>query len=116
MNSQWCGQVCSIRKKRKRSRSNCGKSLPVTLYDLKGHQTGSDLSVGIALAPEDGLEIDELLNHADLALYGAKAEGRGSYRYYEPEMNARMKWRRPWSRDLFSSICLIFIVDARAQL
>jgi diguanylate cyclase (GGDEF)-like protein len=43
-------------------------------YDLKGHQTGSDLSVGIALAPEDGLEIDELLNHADLALYGAKAE------------------------------------------
>ena len=63
-------------------------------YDLKGHQTGSDLSVGIALAPEDGLEIDELLNHADLALYGAKAEGRGSYRYYEPEMNARMKRRR----------------------
>ena len=29
--SQWCGQVCSIRKRRKRSRSNCGRSLPVTL-------------------------------------------------------------------------------------
>ena len=77
-------------------------------YDLNGHQTGSDLSVGMGF--------DELLNHADLALYGAKAEGRGSYRYYEPEMNARMKWRRSWSGDLFSSICLIFIVDARAQL
>ena len=35
--------------------------------------------------PSTGVEIDELLNHADLALYGAKAEARGSYRYYEPE-------------------------------
>jgi diguanylate cyclase (GGDEF)-like protein len=73
-------------------------------YDLKGHQTGSDLSVGIALAPEDGLEIDELLNHADLALYGAKAEGRGSYRYYEPEMNARMKRRRSLEVDLRAAL------------
>jgi diguanylate cyclase (GGDEF)-like protein/PAS domain S-box-containing protein len=73
-------------------------------YHLKGHQTGSDLSVGIALAPEDGLEIDELLNHADLALYGAKAEGRGSYRYYEPEMNARMKRRRSLEVDLRSAL------------
>ena len=73
-------------------------------YDLKGHQTGSDLSVGIALAPEDGLEIDELLNHADLALYGAKAEGRGSYRYYEPEMNARMKRRRSLEADLRAAL------------
>jgi diguanylate cyclase (GGDEF)-like protein/PAS domain S-box-containing protein len=73
-------------------------------YHLKGHQTGSDLSVGIALAPEDGLEIDELLNHADLALYGAKAEGRGSYRYYEPEMNARMKRPRSLEVDLRSAL------------
>src|SRR6202041_215879 len=73
-------------------------------YDLKGHQTGSDLSVGIALAPEDGLDIDELLNHADLPLYGAKAEGRGSYRYYEPELNARMKWRRSVGADLRAAL------------
>jgi predicted signal transduction protein with EAL and GGDEF domain len=71
---------------------------------LNGHQTESDLSVGIALAPEDGVEIDELLNHADLALYGAKAEGRGSYRYYEPEMNARMKRRRSLEVDLRSAL------------
>lgn len=73
-------------------------------YNLNGHQTGSDLSVGIALAPEDGVELDELLNHADLALYGAKAEGRGSYRYYEPEMNARMKRRRSLEVDLRSAL------------
>ena len=53
-------------------------------YDLDGHQTTTDLSIGIALAPGDGTEIDELVKHADLALYGAKAEGRANYRYYEP--------------------------------
>jgi diguanylate cyclase (GGDEF)-like protein len=73
-------------------------------FHLNGHQTGSDLSIGIALAPEDGLEIDELLNHADLALYGAKAEGRGNYHYYEPEMNARMKRRRALEVDLRSAL------------
>jgi predicted signal transduction protein with EAL and GGDEF domain len=44
------------------------------------------------------------LNHADLALYGAKAEGRGSYRYYEPEMNARMKRRRSLEVDLRAAL------------
>ena len=73
-------------------------------FNLHGHETASDLSIGIALAPEDGIEIDELLNHADLALYGAKAEGRGSYRYYEPEMNARMKRRRSLELDLRSAL------------
>jgi diguanylate cyclase (GGDEF)-like protein/PAS domain S-box-containing protein len=73
-------------------------------FYLNGHQTGSDLSIGIALAPEDGVEIDELLSHADLALYGAKAEGRGNYRYYEPEMNARMKRRRALEVDLRSAL------------
>jgi predicted signal transduction protein with EAL and GGDEF domain len=85
-------------------------------YNLKGHQTASDLSVGIALTPEDGLEIDELLNHADLALYGAKAERRGSYRYYEPEMNARMKRRRSFELDHLSAYCLILIVVVRLQM
>jgi predicted signal transduction protein with EAL and GGDEF domain len=46
------------------------------------------------LAPGDGTAMDDLVKHADLALYGAKAEGRANYRYFEPEMNARMKQRR----------------------
>jgi diguanylate cyclase (GGDEF)-like protein/PAS domain S-box-containing protein len=73
-------------------------------YDLGGHQTTTDLSIGIALAPGDGTEIDELIKHADLALYGAKAEGRAHYRYYEPGMNARMKQRRGLEIDLRSAI------------
>ena len=63
-------------------------------YDLNGHQTTTDVSIGIALSPADGTEMDELVKHADLALYGAKAEGRANYRYFEPAMNARMKQRR----------------------
>ena len=75
-----------------------------SIFSLNGHQTATDLSIGIALAPEDGVEIDELLNHADLALYGAKAEGRANYRYYEPQMNARMKRRRALELDLRSAL------------
>jgi len=75
-----------------------------TGFDLNGHLTTVDLSVGIALAPGDGTEIDDLVSHADLALYGAKAEGRANYRYYEPEMNARMKRRRDLEANLRTAI------------
>jgi len=73
-------------------------------YDLNGHQTTTDLSIGIALSPEDGTDMDELVKHADLALYGAKAEGRANYRYFEPGMNARMKQRRGLEIDLRSAL------------
>ena len=80
------------------------ESVTAVAYDLNGHQTTTDLSIGIALAPGDGTEIDELIKHADLALYGAKAEGRANYRYFEPEMNARMKHRRGLEIDLRSAL------------
>jgi len=73
-------------------------------YDLNGHLTTADLSIGIAVAPGDGLEIDDLVKHADLALYGAKAEGRANYRFYEPQMNARMKRRSALETDLRQAI------------
>jgi diguanylate cyclase (GGDEF)-like protein len=73
-------------------------------YDLHGHQTTTDVSIGIALSPGDGTQMDELVKHADLALYGAKTEGRASYRYFESEMNARMKRRRGLEVDLRSAL------------
>jgi diguanylate cyclase (GGDEF)-like protein/PAS domain S-box-containing protein len=71
-----------------------------TCYDLNGHQVVVDISIGIALAPGDGVDVDQLLKCADMALYGAKSDGRGTYRYFEPEMDARMKTRRSLEVDL----------------
>ena len=63
-------------------------------YDLHGHLINIDASVGIAVAPADGTDTNELIKNADMALYGAKADGRGVYRFFEPNMDARMKARR----------------------
>jgi diguanylate cyclase (GGDEF)-like protein len=63
-------------------------------YDIGGHAVMVDTSIGIAMAPSDGIEPDGLLKAADMALYGAKADGRGTYRFFEPAMDMRMKARR----------------------
>ncbi|MFT4171075.1 MAG: EAL domain-containing protein [Rhodocyclaceae bacterium] len=50
-------------------------------------------SIGIALFPEDGTDVDTLLKHADVAMYGAKQSGRNTYRYFVPAMNERANER-----------------------
>jgi diguanylate cyclase (GGDEF)-like protein len=62
--------------------------------ELNGHAVMSDTSIGLALAPGDGTDPIELLKNADMALYRAKADGRGTYRFFEPAMDALMKSRR----------------------
>jgi diguanylate cyclase (GGDEF)-like protein len=62
--------------------------------ELHGHAVIIDTSIGIALAPGDGTDPTELLKNADMALYRAKADGRGTSRFFEPAMDARMKARR----------------------
>jgi diguanylate cyclase (GGDEF)-like protein len=57
--------------------------------ELDGRQTSVDFSVGIAVAPDDGFDSEQLLKNADLALYAAKADGRGRFRFFAPEMNGR---------------------------
>ena len=57
-------------------------------------------SVGIAIAPTDGNEPDQLLRNADMALYRAKSEGRGTYHFFQPEMDAQMQARRSLELDL----------------
>jgi diguanylate cyclase (GGDEF)-like protein/PAS domain S-box-containing protein len=73
-------------------------------YDLSGHQVVIGSSVGIAMAPADGDEADLLMKNADLALYRAKADGGGVYRFFEPEMDARMQARRELELDLRKAI------------
>jgi diguanylate cyclase (GGDEF)-like protein len=72
-------------------------------FDLGGQQIMIDASIGIALAPADSSEADELLRNADMALYGAKADGRGVYRFFEANMDARMKDRRALEMALRSA-------------
>jgi predicted signal transduction protein with EAL and GGDEF domain len=62
------------------------------------------VSVGIALAPDDGLDPNALLRSADMALYRAKADGRNVYRFFEAEMDARMQARRSLEIDLRKAI------------
>jgi diguanylate cyclase (GGDEF)-like protein len=73
-------------------------------YALGSHQVTVEVSIGIALAPGDGLEAEQLLKNADLALYRAKSDGRGLYRFFEPEMDARMQARRTLEMDLRKAI------------
>ncbi len=58
------------------------------------------LSIGIAIAPEDGTAAGKLLKSADTALYRAKMDQRGGYRFFEPEMDARLQMRFELERDL----------------
>ena len=69
-------------------------------FDPDGHQVVVGASVGIALAPSDGVEADQLMNSADMALYRAKSDGRGVFRFFEPEMDAKMQARRALELDL----------------
>ena len=73
-------------------------------YELAGDQVTVELSIGIALAPGDGLDPDQLLKNADMALYRAKSDGHGLYRFFEPEMDARMQARRKLEIDLRKAI------------
>lgn len=58
------------------------------------------VSVGIAIAPDHGLDADELMKCADLALYQAKARGRGAYQLFEPEMEEEARSRHALEHDL----------------
>ena len=69
-------------------------------FEPCGHHVTTDVSIGIAIAPNDGVDADQLLKNADLALYGAKADGRGTYRFFESEMDVRMKARHSLEIDL----------------
>ena len=69
-------------------------------FDLDGNQVVVDVSIGISFAPDDARQFEELLKTADIALYEAKAMGRGAYRFYEAEMNTRIQARVELERDI----------------
>ena len=69
-------------------------------FTLDAHPVHIGCSIGIAVAPFDGEDAEALLRHADLALCRAKDEGRGTWRFFEPEMQLRQTQRRQLEADL----------------
>ena len=75
-----------------------------TPFDLGDHQVVVGASIGIAIAPNDGTDADQILRNADLALYRCKADRHGTYCFFEPAMDARMRARRALEFDLRKAV------------
>ncbi|MET4800628.1 EAL domain-containing protein [Bradyrhizobium sp. LB11.1] len=73
-------------------------------FDCMGHHLTTDASIGIALAPAHGTALDQILKNADMAMYAAKSAGRHTYRFFEPEMDAKVRERRQLEIDLRHAI------------
>jgi diguanylate cyclase (GGDEF)-like protein len=73
-------------------------------FDLGGQIVSIGASVGIALAPQDARSAVHLLKSADTALYSAKAAGRGTFRYFEQDMDNHLHARFAMERDLREAI------------
>ena len=71
---------------------------------LDGNQIFADLSIGIAVAPEHGTDTPQLMKCADMALYAAKTDGRGTFCFFEPSMSEKMNERRALEIDLRKAI------------
>jgi diguanylate cyclase (GGDEF)-like protein/PAS domain S-box-containing protein len=69
-------------------------------FQVEGHDVTVSASIGIAMAPRDADDPDTLLKFADMALYATKTDGRRTYRFFEPDMNARLHARRALETDL----------------
>jgi diguanylate cyclase (GGDEF)-like protein len=69
-------------------------------YEIDGQAMVVSVSIGIAMAPQDGKEPDELMKRADLALYRAKSQGRNGYAFFEPEMAEAARERQQLEADL----------------
>ena len=73
-------------------------------FSVDGQPCDIVFSIGISVAPGDGQSTEQLLKNADLALYSAKKERRGGYRFFEPAMDKAMRERRQIERDLTAAL------------
>jgi diguanylate cyclase (GGDEF)-like protein/PAS domain S-box-containing protein len=72
--------------------------------EIGGQLLRASLTIGVALCPADGTDAAVLLANADAALYRAKTEARGSIRFFEPEMDERLRERRALQHDLRTAV------------
>jgi predicted signal transduction protein with EAL and GGDEF domain len=69
-------------------------------FEIEGHRIDIGASIGIAMAPTDGIDADELLKKADMALYAAKNSGGGGHRFFAMDMEEAVQERRALELDL----------------
>ena len=72
----------------------------LTPFNVDHHEIVIGTSVGVSVAPNDGMDADVLLKNADMALYRAKEHGRSGFSFFEPEMDTKMHERRTLETDL----------------
>ena len=71
---------------------------------IDGHKLTANVSVGVAIFPDDATDGEKLICNADAALYRAKSEGPGSYRFFEPDMDRRLRESREIQHALNSAL------------
>jgi diguanylate cyclase (GGDEF)-like protein len=75
-----------------------------TPFDCHGHQLTIDASIGTALAPDHGSDVDQMLKNADLAMYAAKSAGGHTSRFFDPAVDDRTKARQRLAADLREAV------------
>ena len=73
-------------------------------FDVEGHPVSAGVTIGVAVAPGDGQDTTTLLANAEAALYRAKAEARGSIRFFESQMDQQLREKRALQHDLRGAI------------
>jgi len=73
-------------------------------HNIEGHDVTVGASIGIAIAHPAEMDSDSILKSADLAMYSAKADGRGTYRVFDPQMDATVRARRSLERDMRTAL------------
>jgi diguanylate cyclase (GGDEF)-like protein len=73
-------------------------------FMVAGAATRLGVGIGIGIAPDDGIDVDELIRRADLALYRAKADGISGIRFFEPDMDTHVERRSAIERELRTAV------------
>jgi diguanylate cyclase (GGDEF)-like protein/PAS domain S-box-containing protein len=86
-------------------------------YTIANNELRSSPSIGICMFPDDATELDDLIRHADVAMYEAKAQGRGRYQFFTPQLQAAVSSRMVMEQELRAALAeRQFVLHYQPQL